>query len=198
MVIALNTYGTTSLSDWMFCCYFTVEAESIPGWFSVRSVISSSEWVFFVIYRQIRNTRCVQSTHKGVNLRSKDVTQKQQQKPESATVTHTWHANKYKLCIHSSRATSLNLKNSLARSLLSMAVAATSNIFGRDKTFCRNKIMFVATKYFCRDKKFWTRQRLRVCRDKSKLVATKLCLYLSRQKYVCRDKNDTCGSYRQW
>ena len=60
MVIALNTYGTTSLSNWMFCCYFTVEAESIPGWFSVRSVINSSEWAFFVIYRQIRNTRCVQ------------------------------------------------------------------------------------------------------------------------------------------
>ena len=95
MVIALNTYGTTSLSDWMFCCYFTVEAESIPGWFSVRSVINSSEWAFFAIYRQIRNTRCVQSTHKGVNLRPKDVTQAQQQRPRYPTVTLTWHASKY-------------------------------------------------------------------------------------------------------
>ena len=97
MVIALNTYGTTSLSDWMFCCYFTVEAESTPGWFSVRSVINSSQWAFFVNYCQIRNTRCVQSTHKGVNLHSKDVTQAQQQRPQYPTVTLTWHASKYKV-----------------------------------------------------------------------------------------------------
>ena len=37
-----------------------------------------------------------ESTHKGVNQRSKDVTQAQQQRPESPTVTLTWHVCKYK------------------------------------------------------------------------------------------------------
>ena len=32
-----------------------------------------------------------ESTHKGVNQRSKDVTQAQQQRPESPAVTLTWH-----------------------------------------------------------------------------------------------------------
>ena len=34
--------------------------------------------------------------HKGVNQRSKDVTQTRQQRPESPTVTLTWRASKYK------------------------------------------------------------------------------------------------------
>ena len=36
-------------------------------------------------------------THKGVNQRSKYVTQVQLQRPESPTVTLTWHACKYKI-----------------------------------------------------------------------------------------------------
>ena len=36
-----------------------------------------------------------QQTHKGVNSRSKCVTQVQQQRPESSTVTLTWHACTY-------------------------------------------------------------------------------------------------------
>ena len=38
-----------------------------------------------------------ESTHKGVNQRSKYVTEVQQQRPESPTVTLTWHACKYKV-----------------------------------------------------------------------------------------------------
>ena len=38
-----------------------------------------------------------ESTHKGVNQRSKYVTQVQQQRPESPRVTLTWHACKYKI-----------------------------------------------------------------------------------------------------
>ena len=37
------------------------------------------------------------STHKGVNLRSKDVTRTQQQRPDSTTVALTCHACKYKV-----------------------------------------------------------------------------------------------------
>ena len=37
------------------------------------------------------------STSKGLNQRSKDVTQVQQQRPKSPTVTLTWHACKYKV-----------------------------------------------------------------------------------------------------
>ena len=50
-------------------------------------------------YCVLRNTyshnHSVDSTHKGVNQRSKYVTQVQQQRPESPTVTLTWHACKY-------------------------------------------------------------------------------------------------------
>ena len=63
---------------------------------------------------------------------------------------------------------------------------------------CRDKSKPVATKklsrqkYVCRDKHF--------CRDKILFVATKICLSL--QTYFCRDKrrdkNDACGSSRQW
>ena len=38
-----------------------------------------------------------QSTHKGVKQRSKDATQRQQQRPQSLTVTFTWHAGKYEV-----------------------------------------------------------------------------------------------------
>ena len=36
-------------------------------------------------------------THRGVNQRLKDVTQTQQQRPESPTATLTWNAGKYKV-----------------------------------------------------------------------------------------------------
>ena len=51
----------------------------------------STPWVYL-------NSKTAQSTHKGVNWRSKDVTQIQQQRPESPTITLTWHACKYKVC----------------------------------------------------------------------------------------------------
>ena len=38
-----------------------------------------------------------ESTHKGVNQRSKYVTQVQQQRPESSAVTLIWHACKYEV-----------------------------------------------------------------------------------------------------
>ena len=42
-----------------------------------------------------KTERVAVSTHKGVNKCSKYVTQVQQQRPESHTVTLTWHARKY-------------------------------------------------------------------------------------------------------
>ena len=50
----------------------------------------STRWVYL-------NSKTAQSTHKGVNWRSKDVTQIQQQRPESPTITITWHACKSKV-----------------------------------------------------------------------------------------------------
>ena len=35
-----------------------------------------------------------------ISAHSKDVTQTQQQRPESPTVTPTWHASKYKVLLH--------------------------------------------------------------------------------------------------
>ena len=40
---------------------------------------------------------CAESANKGVNKLSKDVTQTQQQRSESPTVTLTWRASKYKV-----------------------------------------------------------------------------------------------------
>ena len=37
------------------------------------------------------------SVHKGVNQRSKDVTQTQQERSESPVIALTWHANEYKV-----------------------------------------------------------------------------------------------------
>ena len=49
-------------------------------------------------YERLTNSLCTYSTKKGiVNQRWKDVAQTQQQRPESLTVTLTWHATKYKV-----------------------------------------------------------------------------------------------------
>ena len=52
--------------------------------------------------------------------------------------------------------------------------------------------MFVATKYFCRNKRCFLSRQKHICHNKSKLVATnvfmtKLCLL--QQKYVCHEKH---------
>ena len=67
--------------------------------------------------------------------------------------------------------------------------------FCRDKSFvetkhvfCHEKSMLVATKRLSR--------QTRVCRYKHNFVATNITLV--RLAYFCRDKNDTCGSSRQW
>ena len=51
--------------------------------------------------------------------------------------------------------------------------------------FCREKIRFVATKYFYRDKTFF---KTNIGRDKIMFVATSILRLLSREKYACRDK----------
>ena len=48
------------------------------------------------IFSQTVFIQWLQPTHRGVNQHSKDITQTQQQRPESPTVTLTWHARKYK------------------------------------------------------------------------------------------------------
>ena len=49
---------------------------------------------FFLVAEQNLNSL---STHMGINQRTKDFTQTQQQSPESPTVTLTWLARKYKV-----------------------------------------------------------------------------------------------------
>ena len=70
---------------------------------------------------------------------------------------------------------------------------ATKYVFCRDKKYACRDQTFVATKYFCCDTGFVATSILlsRVCRDKSKLVATKL---LWQQNYVYRDKKIRFGS----
>ena len=80
---------------------------------SSTDVSSTSLWLRWQSSRRRRSTRGPsvginnngynehfvqkQSAHDGVNQRSKDVTQTQQQRPESPAVTLTWHASKYKV-----------------------------------------------------------------------------------------------------
>ena len=52
--------------------------------------------LFACLYPKLHSAR-TESTHKGVNSRPKYATQVQQQRPESPTVTLTWHACKYKV-----------------------------------------------------------------------------------------------------
>ena len=60
----------------------------------------------------------------------------------------------------------------------------TTRLVATTVCFCRDKIMFVATKYFCRDKSFVTTN---ICRDKHNFVSTSILL--SRQTRICRDKH---------
>ena len=75
------------------------------GHFGVLSEVYSS-WTFTSImskkHQKIQNRMRprqipAESTHKGVNYPSKDVTQTQQQRPKSPTVPLTWHARQYKV-----------------------------------------------------------------------------------------------------
>ena len=54
------------------------------------------KYVFIPIQNEAQSARA-ESTHKGANWRWKYVRQVQQQRPESPTVTLTWHACKYKV-----------------------------------------------------------------------------------------------------
>ena len=71
------------------------------------------------------------STNKGVNQRSIDVTDtQQQQRPESSTLTLTWHASKDSRYINCTRGTSSNLKLKLLPTSFrkdSAAAAAADN-----------------------------------------------------------------------
>ena len=108
----------------------------------------------------------------------------------------------------------------------SVAGAATIAIFGATRVllrpkFCRNKRMFVVTKHiFCCNKnmlvttKLWSQQKTNICRNKHNFVTTKFCrnkhtfvvtntlgflknTCLSWQNFY-HDKNEACGSSRQW
>ena len=75
--------------------------------------------------------------------------------------------------------------------LLSLAGAATTIIFVATNTcLSRQSTPFVATKVCLLWQKF--------CRVKNMSLLSRQA-YFCRDKYVfCRDKNDTCGSSRQW
>ena len=76
-----------------------------------------------------------ESTHKGVNQRSKYVTQAQQQRPESPTVTLTWNACKYKVPhkLHGRRLRSLLKLPALVYDILPSTTAIFSYVIGSRK-----------------------------------------------------------------
>ena len=63
---------------------------------------------------------------------------------------------------------------------LAGAVFVATRVCLPPQNFCRDKIMFVATKYFGRDK--YLSRQARVCRYKSFVATT---IFLSRQTHVC-------------
>ena len=60
-------------------------------------MINRSRYMSVLCPKKKSRKNKVESIRKGVNQRSKDVTQTQQQRPESPAVTLTWHAGKYKV-----------------------------------------------------------------------------------------------------
>ena len=57
------------------------------------------------------------------------------------------------------------------------------------QNFCRHKIIFVATKYFCHDKTFVaTSTCIRLSRQQTCFVATNTCLSRQKNARICRDK----------
>ena len=81
----MKAYTTTA-----FCTINYLSVVSFTSHNSTDSVNDLQSVVYFL-------SSLFESTHKGVNLRSKYVTQVQQQRPESPTVTLTRHACTYKV-----------------------------------------------------------------------------------------------------
>ena len=80
--------------DGWFFCGQSGERVTFPGWGPrCASCLFQTTPVLPLLFQDIVWT----STHKGVNWRSKDVTQSQQQWPQLPTVTLTLHACKYKV-----------------------------------------------------------------------------------------------------
>ena len=83
-----KTVTLVTLSPYGMHCFVTVSFHTPSDSHSVQlsgeSHNDKNKWV-------------EKSTHKGVNQRSKYETQVRQQRPESPTVTLTWHACKYKV-----------------------------------------------------------------------------------------------------
>ena len=70
---------------------------------------------------------------------------------------------------------------------------ATKLCLSPRKYVCRHK-SFVMTTHFRQDKRCVLSQQTHVCHDKQ-LFWRKMCLSWQN---ICPDKNDTCGSSRQW
>ena len=82
--------------------YKETQRHAGPGWHAIFLLWNSDHLCYKLLhfntvnYKQIvKYPTTTKSTHKRVNQRSKDVTQVQQQRPESPRVTLTWH--KYKV-----------------------------------------------------------------------------------------------------
>ena len=75
---------------------FPQGSQDLDFLFTGQSMISS-----ITVFQQVIPTRVnislKVSTHKGVNWRSKYITQVQQQRPKSPRVTLTWHSSRYKV-----------------------------------------------------------------------------------------------------
>ena len=61
----------------------------------IIGVINRREYGGISLKQDEAESAGAESAHKGVNQRPKDVTKTQQQRPESPTVTGTWHACEY-------------------------------------------------------------------------------------------------------
>ena len=70
------------------------------GAWLVRNIVQQNRHVsgaWFTCETERGPEHPAESTNKGVNWHSKDVTQTQLQKPELPPITLTWHASKYKV-----------------------------------------------------------------------------------------------------
>ena len=76
----------------------------------------------------------------------------------------------------------------------------TSMLLSQQKKCCVITNTYLSQEMFCRDKNmFVSTKQQKFCRDKHTFIMTKdRCFLLLLWQNFCHDKNDTCGSFRQW
>ena len=120
---------------------------------------------------------------RGVNQRSKNVTQTQQQWPDSPAVAFTWHACKYKV-------DQLQQRYILNKGCLHLPFSLQWCLFTLHFHHWRElpQVSFLSRQKFCRDKHVFVATKHAFYRDKSTVASTKLLYFVATNKLSLQKK----------